>query len=387
MREFKLIGTTEMSGVPSVSVVMSVFNGERFLRDAVESILDQSFCDFEFIIIDDGSTDRSGSMLESYERLDPRIRVYHQENRGLIESLNRGCRLARGQYIARMDADDIAVRDRLAWQIEFMKRHPEVAVVGGAAEFIDQCGKVLRVAARPLHNAEIQRVILNQSGVMWHPTVLMRKAALAQVGGYRSVADAEDYDLWLRMAELFELANLPQVLLKYRIHPGQVSVANCRKQALGAAAAKAAATARRSGKPDPLQFSGEITPAVLAGLGVSEAVQHTTLARGYLSSIRNMCGAGEFVPALEMFETLLFSELRHAERWTIADLCLCGASLYWRKRKLAYCAMNATKAVVARPLILGRPFKTLLSRCSVMLHLKNIEIPNGYISVLTRSSR
>jgi glycosyltransferase involved in cell wall biosynthesis len=373
--------------LPKVSVVMSVLNGERFLCEAVESILYQSWLDFEFIIIDDGSTDRSSSILELYERRDPRICVYNQENRGLIASLNRGCGLARGKYIARMDADDMAVPDRLAWQIAFMERHPTVAVVGGAVEFIDQTGKALRVAGRPLHNEQIQRMILNQSGVMWHPTVLMRKAAFAHVSGYRNVVDAEDYDLWLRMAELFELANLPQVLLKYRLHPGQVSVAKCRKQALAAAAARAAAIARRSGKPDPLQSAGEITPATLAGLGVSEAMQHTTLARGYLSSIRSMCDAGEFDPALKIFETLRSSELRHAERWTIADLCLCGARLYWRKRKLAQWAVNAVNAVMTRPVILGRPFKTFLSRFSPVLHLKNVGLRDRYISVLTRSSR
>jgi hypothetical protein len=377
--------TSEMT-VPNVSIVMSVFNGERFLCEAVESILGQSLSDFEFIIIDDGSTDRSGSILKAYEARDPRIRIYPQENRGLIESLNRGCGLARGKYIARMDADDIAVPDRLAWQIDFMEKHPEVAVVGGAVEFMDRVGKVLRVAGRPLHNDEIQRVILNQSGVMWHPTVVIRKAAFVQMGGYRNVVDAEDYDLWLRMAEMFELANLPQVLLKYRLHPGQVSVAKCTKQALGATAAKAAAIARRSGKPDPLESTGEITPASLAGLGVSEAMQHTTLARGYLSSIRNMCEAGEFVPALKMFETVRSAELRHADRWTIADLCLCGAKLYWRKKNLAQYALNVANAVVTRPIILGRPFKTLLTRVTTMLHLKS-GIRDRYISVLTRSSR
>jgi glycosyltransferase involved in cell wall biosynthesis len=376
-----------VAAIPDISVVMSVFNGECFLREAVESILTQSFRDFEFIVIDDGSADAVRSMLHCYQTRDSRIRVYHQENRGLVASLNRGCGLARGKYIARMDADDIAIRDRLAWQIEFMERHPEVAVVGGAVQFIDQSGKALRTAGRPLHNPEIQEIILGQSGVMWHPTVLMRKAAFSQVGGYRNVADAEDYDLWLRMAERFELANLPEVLLKYRIHPGQVSVAKCRKQALGAAVAKAAAAARRSGKPDPLQSIAEITPTALARLGVSEALQHTTLARGYLSSIRNMCDAGAFARALEMFENLRASDLTHAERWTIADLHLCGARLYWRQRKLARCALNVMNAIVSRPIILGRPFKTLLTRFSAILHVKNVGIPSGDMSVLTRSSR
>jgi hypothetical protein len=347
--------------VPDISVVMSVFNGERFLREAVESILEQSFTDFEFIIINDGSTDASGSILDRYQRSDPRVGVYHQQNRGLVASLNRGCSIAQGRYVARMDADDIAVKDRLMWQIEFMEANGEVAVLGGAVEFVDEKGKALRVAGRPLQNHEIQRVILDES-VMWHPSVLIRKTAFTAAGGYRNVVDAEDYDLWLRIADDFQLANLPAVLLKYRIHPGQVSVARCKKQALGAAAARAAALARRKGNPDPLDSAEEITPAVLDRLGVTKAMQQTALARGCLSTIRNMCDTGEYAVALTTLEILRPSELRLAETWIIADLCLCAAKLYWYKRRFAKCLLSAAQALITRPTILGRPLKPLLAR-------------------------
>src|ERR1700683_781969 len=109
---------------PKISVVMSVFNSERFLREAVESILRQSFRDFEFIIMDDGSTDRSAAILDSYQENDARVKVYHKKHGGLIESLNHGCSLAQGKYIARMDADDISDGDRLKWQVDFMDAHP-----------------------------------------------------------------------------------------------------------------------------------------------------------------------------------------------------------------------------------------------------------------------
>lgn len=345
---------------PSVSVVMSVFNGERFLREAVQSILNQSFCDFEFIVINDGSTDNSGSILDSYQRRDPRVRAYHQENRGLIESLNRGCGLAQGRYIARMDADDIAVSDRLARQIDFMEEHPEVAVLGGAVEFIDETGKALRVARHPLHHREIQRVLFDSS-FMWHPSVVMRKAALIRVGGYRNVAHAEDYDLWLRVADHFQMANLPEVLLKYRIHPAQVSVTWCRKQALGTAAARVAAIARRNGNPDPLDSVAEITPEVLTRLGVTEAMQQTTLARAYLSTVRNMCDSGEYRLALDTLEILRSSEIRKAETWAIADLRVCAAEVYWRQREFAKSIITAVHAVITRPIILGRPLKPLVT--------------------------
>jgi hypothetical protein len=345
---------------PVVSVVMSVFNGQRFLRQAVESILEQTFCDFELIIINDGSTDQSASILDSYKSSDPRVQVYHQENRGLIESLNRGSNLARGKYIARMDADDIAVRDRLTSQIEFMEACPEVAVLGGAVEFIDEKDRVLRVAVQPLQHREIKRNLL-ESRFMWHPSVLIRKTAFLEVGGYRNVPHAEDYDLWLRVAEHFQLANLPKVLLKYRLHPGQVSVTSCKKQALGAAAARAAAVARRSGKPDPLDSVKEITPAVLTQLGVSEAMQQTTLARAYLSAVRNMCAAGEYDIALTVLKTLSSTDLQKADTWPLADLHLCAAQVYWRKEAFARSIISTVRAVLTRPIILARPLKPLIS--------------------------
>src|SRR4029077_1113562 len=280
---------------PIVSVVMSVFNGERFLREAVESILAQSFRDFEFIVIDDGSTDRTGEILNRYQRSDPPVRVYYQENRGLIDSLNRGCELARGKYIARMDADDIAVRNRLMWQGGFMEKHPEVGVVGGTIECINSTGKSVRTYRHPIRDREIKSALLRGGVGFCHPTVLMRREVLVSVGGYRKVVvHAEDYDLWLRIADRFQLANLGAVVLKYRLHPYQICVRACREMALTRRAAQIAAWSRRNGNPDPLDLVEEITPTVLAGLGVSEATQRADLAGGHLMYIRNMSDAGEY---------------------------------------------------------------------------------------------
>jgi Glycosyl transferase family 2 len=346
---------------PLVSVVMSVFNGARFLREAIESILLQSFSDFEFIIINDGSIDKTGPVLDEYRRRDPRVRVYHRENRGLISSLNYGCELAKGKYIARMDADDIALRDRFLWQIDFMETHPGVAVLGTAVEFVDQTGKGLRISCHPSNPREIRRILLEKS-FMWHPSVVMRKSAFFAVGGYRDVPHAEDYDLWLRIADHFQIANLEAVLLKYRLHPEQVSVSKCAKQAMSTAAAKAAALARRNGEPDPLGSVNEISPSVLARLGVSSTVLQTTLARGYLSTIRNMCDIGEYGLALKMFESILIpAELQFAEAWTVADLRLCASEIYWHQTRFYKCIVAAAQAVITRPAILGRLLKPVLA--------------------------
>ncbi|MBZ5705516.1 MAG: glycosyltransferase [Acidobacteriia bacterium] len=345
-----------------VSVVMSVFNGERFLREAVESVLEQTFREFEFIVVDDGSTDQSASILDSYRKSDARVRVYHQENKGLIESLNRGCSLAQGKYIARMDADDIAVRERLMWQVDFMEKHPQVAVLGGAVEWIDATGKSLGTHNTPVADCEIKSELLHRN-VFWHPTVIMLREGFVSSGGYRKVVvDAEDYDLWLRIADRCQLANLETVVLKYRIHPFQVSMSKRRQQTLCKLAAQASASLRRNGTPDPLEAVKEITPAVLAELGVTEARQQSVLASDWRNWIRNMCLAGEYSVALKAADGMLQSDLQYVERWQIADLYLIIARLYWRQKRLLKSFLAAVRAVMTRPVVAGRPLKLLLRR-------------------------
>jgi hypothetical protein len=347
---------------PLVSVVMSVFNGERFLREAVSSILEQNLREFELIIIDDGSTDGSGLILDSYQNSDVRVAVYHQENRGLIASLNRGCALARGKYIARMDADDITVRGRLQRQVEFMEDHPEVGVLGGAIEWIDTTGKSLLRCSFPTSDREIKSALRRGDCPLAHPTVLMQKEVFASVGGYRSaMVHAEDYDLWLRIADRFQLANLDAVVLKYRVHPNQVSVRRCGQQALSNLAARIAASSRRNGDPEPFDSAEEITPKMLAGLGVSEAKQQTLVVRGCLSCIRSMCDAGEYSVALDQLaEALRCSDMNLVESPEIADLRLLAARLYWHQRRIAMSILSVGQAVIARPKILGRPLKPLM---------------------------
>jgi hypothetical protein len=340
---------------------MAVYNGERFLGEAVESILGQSFGDFEFIIIDDGSTDGSTALLGAFAERDARIGVYRQENKGLVESLNRGCALARGTYLARMDADDIAVEDRLKWQLYFLETHPEVGLLSGAAEFIDAAGNPVYVAANPCSDREIQRA-LPDGNVIWHPAVMMRKDVFVAAGAYRHLKDAEDYDLWLRMAELTRTANLPQVILRYRLHAGQVSVRKSREQALGTGMARVAAAYRRSGKPDPFDPAREITPALLTALGVSAAEQQTTMARGYLSCVRNMCRAGEYAMALETLNLLHSSQFKQADRWVLADSFLWESKVFFRQNKILDCIVSAARAVIMRPVIMGRPLKAILGR-------------------------
>jgi hypothetical protein len=347
-----------------VSVVMSVLNGEKFLPEAVDSILKQSFRDFEFIVIDDGSTDSSGAILESYQKKDPRVRVYHQENRGLVESLNRGCAMARGKYLARMDADDIAIKERLMLQVRFMEEHPEVAVLGGAVEVIDSTGRWLDTSVNPSGDSQLKLDALRGNCPFWHSTVLMRKDVFVSVGGYRKVVvDCEDYDLWLRISDRYQLANLKEVLTKYRLHPDQVTLRKCKQGALSALAAQAAAGSRRSGNPDPLDSIDEITPAVLATLGVSDATLNATLAKRYLRVIQIMCDACQYTAATEALDEITGScDWKLAGSRALAEVCLLRARLTWRQGRYLSSILNVGQAIIARPIVLGLPLKPLLRR-------------------------
>jgi len=347
---------------PLVSVVLVVCNVDRFLAESIESILGQTFQDLEFIIVDFGSTDNSRAIVASYAANEARILSYDIAHCGLAEARNAACFRAQGQYIAIMDADDVSTPERLRWQVEFMERHPEVSVLGGAVEWIDTSGRPLIIRDNPVGNREIQTALL-ECCPLWQPTVMMRRDAFVAVGGYRpAFAPAEDYDLWLRMAGHCEIANLRQVVLKYRIHPHQVSMRKQTQQTLGILAAQVSASARRSGQADPLSTAKEITPELLSRLGIGERKLQSQLTSNRRQWIRHMCMAGELSVALEAALALLQSNLEHVERWQVADIQLTVSSLYWRQKRYAKSLLSACRALITRPVVAGRPLKPLLQR-------------------------
>jgi glycosyltransferase involved in cell wall biosynthesis len=201
---------------PSVSVLMSVYNGERYLSRAIESILAQSFTDFEFIIINDGSTDGSAEIIKSCS--DSRIRYVEQKNVGLSESLITGINLCLGKYIARMDADDIALQQRLERQFDFLERRPNCALLGTACYVIKEDESIWFTMQHPSNDLEIRwRLLFNSPFV--HSSVMFRRDALLEVGSYtqdESYSYVEDYELWSRLTQRYQVANLPEALLKYR---------------------------------------------------------------------------------------------------------------------------------------------------------------------------
>jgi glycosyltransferase involved in cell wall biosynthesis len=236
---------------PRVSVVLPVYNGEPFLADALDSILKQSFRDFELIAIDDGSRDATGEMLDRLALIDSRVSVLHQTNAGMVRALNRGLELARGDFIARMDHDDLAHPERFARQVAFLDAQPDIAVVGCAVTLIDEKGKRIREVEYP-RTSEAVAAFLETGAPLAHPTVMMRRAAVLAVGGYREAyRHAEDYDLWLRIAERYRIANLPNRLLLYRQHAAKQSATYAVEQRFATRIAWFAARCRRAGKPDP----------------------------------------------------------------------------------------------------------------------------------------
>jgi len=204
---------------------MAVKNGANYLPPAVESILAQSLVDFEFIIIDDGSDDGvTLPMLRQYAARDSRIRLIARPNKGLTQSLNEGLALAGGEFIARMDGDDIALPDRLRLQRDFLIANPRVVLLGGAYELIDEASRPIRIWRPPADDATLQKQCLEGTTPICHPLAMMRADAVRQVGGYDESFDAaQDLDLWLRLGEVGQLACLPDVLLRYRQHAGSVS--------------------------------------------------------------------------------------------------------------------------------------------------------------------
>ena len=241
--------------LPTVSVLMPVFNGERFLREAIDSILAQSMPDFEFIIVDDGSEDDSWRIIQSYH--DDRIRAFHRPHEGLVSSLNFGVSVAQSDWIARMDADDVSSPDRFRMQLEAISGHPEIAVLGGQCFVMNESGYQLSSTRAPENHEHLIRNTLYGGHSLCHPSVILNKVALEKVGGYRSrFLCAEDVDLWLRICEVGVLRCLPYPVLKLRKHDSNVSLDDRgRTQTIYALAARACYLRRKAGLSDPSELN------------------------------------------------------------------------------------------------------------------------------------
>jgi glycosyltransferase involved in cell wall biosynthesis len=210
-----------MKKKPTVSVVMSVYNGEKYLRDSIESILNQTYKDFEFIIIDDGSTDRSKQIIQSYS--DKRIRLISRENRGLVSSLNEAIGLARADYIARQDDDDVSMPTRLQKQYKFIQENPAYGLVGTRRQNISHNGSGLDVPELPIGDRDIRKSVYEYNPIT-HGSVFFDKQVFVKAGGYEEgKVPGEDYLLWVKMLEYTKAHNLPSIEYLYRLNPDGIT--------------------------------------------------------------------------------------------------------------------------------------------------------------------
>lgn len=218
---------THDSSLPTVSVLMAVYNSEGYLAQAIESILTQTFPDFELIIIDDGSTDDSLAVMRHYAAQDSRIQLLTRDNRGVSTTRNELLALARSELIAVMDSDDIALPQRLELQVKFLQQHPDVVCVGGAFDIIDQNNRFLTRLQVPTEDSQIQKAALAGHTTINHPAAMMRRDPTLAVGGYdEAYPSTHDLDLWLKLGEIGPLANLPEAVIQYRIRSDSISGQN-----------------------------------------------------------------------------------------------------------------------------------------------------------------
>ncbi|AMN39122.1 glycosyltransferase family 2 protein [Rhodoplanes sp. Z2-YC6860] len=296
------------TGDPKISVVMPVFNCESWLPQALESIGTQSFPGFELIVVDDGSTDRSCRIVEDAARSDSRIRLERQARLGISAALNRAVALARSPIIARMDGDDVAAPNRLQMQMDFLGSHPDVAAAGSWARVIGHRNEVIGELKPDTLPSRLREILPKQNPFV-HSSMAIRGDILRSLGGYRQALDgAEDYDLWLRISERAELANLPEFLLSYRSVRPQSNEAAIRKQLLAARLARLSAKARRDHQTDFVDTLP--VPLDLATLGQRDDLRATAeLYRLLARPVADPVPVGDF-------GILAGTELNHAERKT-----------------------------------------------------------------------
>ena len=243
-----------MSAPCEVSVVMSVYNGDLNLADTMKSILSQEGVSFEFIVVNDGSTDKTGEILDDFARRDRRLRIIHQKNYGLTRALINGCGVATGEFIARQDASDLSLPGRLARQSEVFRNDPQVVMTSCGTRFIGPHNEILyevrqngEELQRGLQHVDINRV----RGPSSHTSVMFRRQAFEKVGGYRAQFDvAQDLDLWMRLAEVGLCWAKPEVDCELRLNKHSISVVRKTEQIVATKLILKCAAARRSGRDD-----------------------------------------------------------------------------------------------------------------------------------------
>ena len=296
---------------PKVSVIMSVYNGEKHLREAIDSILNQTLKDFEFIIVNDGSTDRTSEILQSYH--DSRIKITsNKENIGLTKSLNKALKLAKGEYIARQDADDISLPERLEREVSFLDKNKDVGLLGSSWHTINTDGKKTGISKSTSGRHAVH--------FMCHGTTLIRKNCLEEIGLYREIFGyAQDYDLWLRIADKFEVRNISKPLYKLRVYRNSISLSKKLQQDLYASLAIEMAEERRKIGKDRLSIvdEEEAIRIVNERLRVSGIKRRKVLSHNYMTWSQAAFALDEYRKAFNYGIASLRQYMLNHQAWKI----------------------------------------------------------------------
>lgn len=246
---------------PEITVLMSCYNAEQWLAEAIDSVLTQTHQNFEFILVDDGSKDNTLNLLRKYEKLDHRIKVIAKANTGLPDSLNVGIFQAKGTWIARLDADDICEPSRLEQQLDFVNKNPQVVLLGTGFSQIDVSGQIVKIHQYPTDNAKLISRLEHFKSFFAHSSAFYHTATVKILGGYRPrIRFAEDWDLWLRLSEKGQLASLTEPLVRIRKHANQISLDESgthRKQLIDGLFATISYFIRKYGSDDPVRLEDD----------------------------------------------------------------------------------------------------------------------------------
>jgi hypothetical protein len=277
-----------MASSPAVSVVLPVRNGAAFIAAALDSILAQTWSDLEVVVIEDGSDDQTPGILARCASADSRVRVLHNRGSGLVDALNFGLAEARADLIARMDADDRSRPRRLAAEIAFLADNPRVVAVGTQVRHVTGDGTPAGRSAFPCASEDVRRLMARTCCVA-HPTVLMRRQPVLDLGGYRKAFGyAEDYDLWLRLLDRGDIANLNMIGLDYRTHAAMATIRGAERQALEAVAARCLARYRMGGGAEPVIDPVPIDRQTLRNLGVDERTIARHVRKAWFGAARTL---------------------------------------------------------------------------------------------------
>jgi glycosyltransferase involved in cell wall biosynthesis len=337
---------------PAISVIMPARNAEQYIGAAIESLTRQSFGAFEVVVVEGGSTDRTADVVEDFATRDQRIRLDLQPALGIVAGRNRGASLARGRYLAWLDADDVATPRRLERQIAFMESHPTVAALGGSIVVTDELLRPLLPVSYPSEHKQITATLLEGNSLAASATMI-RTSAYQEVGGCRAPfkQGAEDYDLWLRLSEAgWALANLRELLAFYRTHAGQVSGTGVERFVIPTVAVQLSARARREGRKDPYgDFETFSYEQFVQAEPLRETVDHAVLnvAAGQATFVA-LIGQPEQARRLLDWATEI-TRATPVQRATHARLSLARAVTSWKTRRHGATIRYVVEGALADP--------------------------------------